>query len=87
MPRHAERELDRIRRGIDERLHHRAHVLDALQEARLVEEAVIDGHIEAAVGLGVEEAFEAEGFHGGGHLKVVQLLRNWRFGPVAKQLD
>jgi hypothetical protein len=35
MPRHAERELNRVRRGLDERLHHRAHVFDALEEARL----------------------------------------------------
>ena len=65
MPRHAERELDRVRSGLDERLHHRAHVFDTLQESGLVEEAVIDSDIEAAVGLGVEETFETEGFHGG----------------------
>ena len=65
MARHAERELDRVRGCLDECLQHGAHVLDAMQEASLVEEAMIDGDVEAAVGLGVEEAFEAEGFHGG----------------------
>jgi hypothetical protein len=33
------------------------------EKAGLIEEAVIDGDIEAAVGLGIKEAFEAEGFH------------------------
>ena len=58
-------ELDGIRRGIDEGLDHLAHVFDAGQEAGLVEEAVIDGDIEAAAGVGVEEAVEAIGFHDG----------------------
>jgi hypothetical protein len=41
-----------------------ADVLNAGEEAAFVEEAVIDGDIEAAAGLGIEEAVEAGGFHG-----------------------
>ena len=57
-----ERELDGVRRGVHQRLDDLVHALDALEETSLVEEAVIHGHIEAAAGLGVEEAFEAEVF-------------------------
>jgi hypothetical protein len=52
-------ELDRIRTGIDKRLDHRRHVLDAGEEARLAEEPVIHRDVYAALGLWVEEAVEA----------------------------
>jgi len=51
--------LDGVRAGVDERGDDLAHVFDALQEAGLVEEAVVDGDVEAALGRGVEEAVEA----------------------------
>ena len=54
-----------LRRLLSAMLDDLAHVFDALKETGLIEEAMIDGDVEAAVGLGVEEAFEAEGFHGG----------------------
>ena len=63
MARLADGELDGVRPGIDEGFHHLRHVLDSLEETGLVEESVIDGDIEAAVGLGVEETVEAVGFH------------------------
>jgi hypothetical protein len=34
----------------------------------LIEKPMIDSDIEAAVGLGIEQTFEAEGFHGGWQL-------------------
>jgi len=36
-----------------------AHVFNALEEARLIEEAMVDGDVEAALGRGVEEAVKA----------------------------
>ena len=60
-----DRELDGVGAGVDERGDDLAHVFDALQEAGLVEEAVVDGDIEAALGRGVEEAVEAILLHEG----------------------
>jgi len=51
--------LDGVRAGIDEGFHDLRHVFDSLEETGLVEEAVIDRDIEAAVRPGVEETVEA----------------------------
>jgi hypothetical protein len=61
------RQLDGIRSRIHEGLDDLGHGLDALQESGLVEEAVVDGDVEASAGLGIEEALEAKVFHGGGY--------------------
>jgi hypothetical protein len=61
----ADGELDRIGAGVDEGVDDLGHRFDAFEEAGLVEESVIDGDVEAAAGLGVEEAVEAGGFHEG----------------------
>jgi len=55
----ADGELDGVGPGIDEGFNDLRHVFDSLEETGLVEEAVIDGDIEAAVGPGVEETVEA----------------------------
>ena len=55
--------LDSVGRGVHQGLDDLGHGLYALQEAGLVEEAVIHRDIKAAVGLGVEQAFESEFFH------------------------
>ncbi|MEY5025335.1 MAG: hypothetical protein RLZZ244_863, partial [Verrucomicrobiota bacterium] len=52
----ADGELDGVGGGVDEGLDDVGHRLDALEEAGLVEETVVDGDIEAASGAGVEEA-------------------------------
>ena len=54
MPRHAKRELDRIRGGGDDRPHSALHVFDAVEKTGLIEESVIHGHIEAAAGTHIE---------------------------------
>ena len=59
----AEGELDGVRSGGGNRFHYFVHVLDAFQEAALIEKAVVHGDIEAAIGFGVEEASETIGFH------------------------
>ena len=46
----------------------RCHVLDAGEEARLAEEAVVDGDVDAAARGGVEEAVQAVG---GGHAPII----------------
>ena len=45
----ADGELDRVRAGIDEGLHDVRHVLNSLKKTGLIEKAVIDGDVEAAV--------------------------------------
>ena len=61
----AGRQLDCIRTGPDEHLDHRGHVLDAGQERRLAEEAVVNRNVDAALGVWMEEAVEAiRGGHG-----------------------
>ena len=64
----AERELDRVGAGRDQRLDHARHVLDAGEEARLAEEAVVDGDVDAAARGGMEEAVQAVG---GGHAPII----------------
>jgi hypothetical protein len=62
----ADRELDRIGRGGNESFDARPEILDSGEKATLIEESVVDGDIEAAVGLGVEESVEAITFHRAG---------------------
>src|SRR5690606_28302170 len=57
-------ELDGVGRGGDQRLDGFGQVFDAGEKGRFVEEAVVDGDVEAAAGLRVEETVEAGGFHG-----------------------
>ena len=64
----AERELDRVGPRRHQRLDHALHVLDAGDEARLAEEAVVDGDVDAAARRGVEEAVQAVG---GGHAPII----------------
>src|SRR6185437_5345939 len=64
-------ELDRVGPGGDERLDGRSHVLDAGEQVRLAEEAVVHGDVDAAAGDGMEESVEAIG---GGHVPVVSRL-------------
>ena len=59
----ADRELDGVRRRMHQRLHRFAEILDALQKGGLVEEAVVDGDVEAAPGGGIEETVETIFFH------------------------
>ena len=63
MPCHTERELDGIWCRIYEHLNDFPHILNALQEAWLIEEAVIYRHIKAATGLGIEKTIEAKRLH------------------------
>ena len=56
-------QLDRVGFGVNESLDDLGHAFDALEESRLIEEAVINRDIETAVGLGVEKAIEAILFH------------------------
>ena len=63
MPRLAGGQLDGIRARRDEGGDGLGDILDAGEEAGLVKETVIHGDIEAASGLGVKEAVEANGFH------------------------
>ena len=56
-------QLDRVRCGVDEGLDDLGHAFDALEESRLIEEAVINRDIETAVGLGVKKAVETILFH------------------------
>jgi hypothetical protein len=57
-------QLDGVRSRLDNGPHGLGHILDPREEAGLVEEAVIDGHIEAAARFGVEETVESVWFHG-----------------------
>ena len=57
-------ELDGVGRSLDNGLHGLGHVLDPREESGLIEEAVVDGDIEAAAGFGVKEAVESVGLHG-----------------------
>ena len=54
-------ELDGVGTRRDERVDRSGKVLDALEERLLTEEPVIDRDVEAATGLGVEQATETEG--------------------------
>ena len=56
-------ELDGVRRGGGDRGDGGGEILDPGEKRRLIEEAVIEGDIEAAAGLGIEETIEAGGFH------------------------
>jgi hypothetical protein len=60
----ADRELDGVGRGIDQRVDRALHVLDAGEHARLAGDAVVDGHVEAPVRVRVEEAVQAVLLHG-----------------------
>ena len=57
-------ELDGIGRGGHKRGHGPREILDTSEEARLVEEAVVDRDIEAAASLRIEEPIQACRFHG-----------------------
>jgi hypothetical protein len=57
----ADGELDGVGAGLDQGLDGGGHRLDTGEEAWLVEEAVVYGDVEAAVGGGMEEAIEAHG--------------------------
>ena len=74
-----DRQLEGVGAGVDERGDDLAHVFDALQEAGLVEEAMVDGDVEAALGRGVEEAVETillhEGEEGGTYFSPMMCLR------------
>ena len=57
-------ELDGVGRGGHKRGHGPREILDTSEEARLVEEAVVDRDIEAAAGLRIEGPIQACRFHG-----------------------
>ena len=59
----ADGELDGVRRGGDEDVDALLEIFDALEEIALVEEAVVHGDIEAAVGFGVKQAVQTVAFH------------------------
>lgn len=65
----ADGELDGIGCGLDYRLHGRVEVLDAREEPKLVEEPVINRHVEATATLGIEESVEAIGLHSGATIR------------------
>ena len=56
-------ELDRVRRGGHQRVDAFFQVFNPLQEPALIEEPVVHGHVEAAVGAGVEEPVQTIHFH------------------------
>ena len=57
-------ELDGVRGCVHEGGDSLGQVFDTGEEGGFVEKAVIDRDVEAAAGLGIEEAVEAGGFHG-----------------------
>ena len=59
----ADSELDRVRCGRDDGADRTLQILDAGQEAAFIEETVVNGHVKAAVGFGVEETVQAELLH------------------------
>ena len=59
----SDRQLNCVGAGVHQRANDFAHIFDAGEKSRLVEEAVIDGNIEAALRAGVEEAIQAGLFH------------------------
>jgi hypothetical protein len=62
--RHARGKLNGVRGGLDDAGDGAAHVLDAGEKGVLVEEAVVDGDVEA-LAVGGEEAVEARGAQAG----------------------
>ena len=70
-------ELDRVRAGGHERCDRRADVLDPGQERALAEEAVVDGHVEAAP-VRREQAVQARG-----HATTSSLLGSPSAAPTA----
>ena len=63
----ADGELDRVGRGVDERVDRRRHVLDPGEHRGLAGHAMVDGDVEAATGGAVEESVEAVLLHAAGH--------------------
>ena len=62
----ADGQLDRVGAGRHEGGDRLGQVLDAGEKRGLVEEAVVDGDIEAPLGLRIEQAVETGGFHESG---------------------
>src|SRR5215218_575239 len=62
----ADGQLDRVGRGVDERVDRGLHVLDPGEEPRLARKAVIDRDVEAAAGARMEQAVEAVLLHRAG---------------------
>ena len=60
MSRLADGQLDGVWRARDDGLNGGGHIFDASQEARLIEEAVVDGDIEA-IAVGAEEPVQSWG--------------------------
>ncbi|BDZ55753.1 hypothetical protein GCM10025870_28260 [Agromyces marinus] len=56
-------QLDRIRRGIHQGLHHLRHVLDPGDEARFTEEPMIHGHVEQPPGCCIEQPIQTNVIH------------------------
>jgi hypothetical protein len=57
--------LDRVRARIHQGPDHFPHVFDALEEPRLVEKTVVDGHVKTPAGTRIEQTLETIGFHEG----------------------
>ena len=56
-------QLDGIGIRVGDGLDGTTHVFESVEEWRLVEDAVVHGDVEAALGIGVEEAIKAKFFH------------------------
>ena len=59
----ANRELDGVRSGGDQRADGFFEILDALQKSAFVEKSVIDRDVEATVRFRIEQTIQAIGFH------------------------
>jgi hypothetical protein len=56
-------ELNGVRSCCHDGFYGLRHILNACEKARLIEESVIDGDIEATAGFRVEETVQTVGFH------------------------
>jgi len=59
----ADSQLNRIRRGLNERFDRSAEILDALEETAFIKKTVIHRDIKATVGSGIEKAVQPVLFH------------------------
>jgi hypothetical protein len=59
----AEGQLDRVGRGFDQDVDDVRHALDAVDEAGLAEEAMVDGHVERTPGERIEQPVQTVGRH------------------------
>jgi hypothetical protein len=56
-------QLDGVRGGSDQGLDAFLEILDPLQEPALIEKAVVDRHVETAIGAAIKEPIDSVTFH------------------------